>query len=174
VKKIRDIGPKIKKIRDVSGEGNDREIREITASEVPMDESVSAVLEESNVPAVRSTSSAAPVLDSGSIERQEKERVQESRLYEARGTTLRPTSTRSSGSEEREYAPIENLQADRMKSAGIGRDFAMGQQRSLLPEGQTMQTASKIRDDSDSEKKYAEGLKEGGGDRKRRRMPWEI
>jgi len=175
VKKIRKLKPKIRKVREADGEGNDDEIQEAVAEETVAFDDVMPVSGGTPGETHDVVKPSGPViLDSAPQESvvRETERIAESRLYEARGAALAKvdSGTESAG---RVYATSESVQVERMKESRVGRDFSMGQQQSLLAEGQAVQAQEKIREESESGKKYSEGFS-GGRRKEERKMPWEI
>jgi hypothetical protein len=173
--KVKIIKSKVKMVREIDGEGNDETIQEVTAGEVVTFDDVMPVFGGTPGETQNVVQSSGPViLDSSPQESlvREDERIAESRLYEARGAALAEVDrgTESSG---RVYATSESVQMERIKEARIGRDFAMESRGSLFAEGQAMQTQDKLREESDSEKKYADGLS-GGSKKEARKMPWEV
>jgi hypothetical protein len=113
-----------------------------------------------------------PTLNIGGIEQKEKERIEESRLYESKGTALESVGRTGSRGDERAYTSSEGIQQERMRSSRMG-DFAMSESRSLMPENQLApKVEEKMRKDIDDNKYGAEGLK--GPAHKGRKMPWEV
>jgi len=170
VRKIREIEPRVKSVRELKK--SEEEIEEITASEIPVEESPMTSSEPVSLGGSAEVRDSVPrdvnvLPETGSV--QEEERIEESRLYEARGTALVETHVRADS--EKRYATAEAIQTERMKEARIGS--GVSQQRSLLPEGQAVQATTRLREESDTEKKYSERIA-GEGGRKERKMPGEI
>ena len=105
------------------------------------------------------------------MEERERERIEESKMYEGRGAMVKMSTVSSRES----YTPVESIHSEQMKEVKLGRDFAMSRGRSLMPEDQVVtRTQTKIRETSESEEKYGPGKIEGERKKKERRMPWEI
>lgn len=182
IRRIREIKSKIKVVRRLGDDGKEDEITQITASEAlskptsfsPPVKSVQ-IGEGLGERVRRSSAVDTPVSGDGSrIEEREKERIQESKMYEGQGAMVQSRASGSSGSRE-SYTQVESIQTNRMKEVKMAGNFGMQRRQSLMAEDQMVsQTQTKIREGSMSEEKYGPGKIEGERKKKERKMPWEI
>ncbi len=172
VKKIREVKSNVRVVRELNIKGGSgaavskNESGEFQEDFIPSSStgpSLPSTRLSSRVPEAREDN-AEPV-------RVREEREQGNRVdYMAIGNR---TAANVGSGEQRAYKPVEGIQTDRIRSASVGRDFALHQGNDLLSEQASAgQIERKLRDEEDvAREKYHV---DPGQARKGKRYAWEV